>query len=124
MDDVWAYTDSSYKTRAKTRADWTSWYNAMPIGEQTNYYNLYRFFTKLEESVDLGVHYLANAMTWVIQEARPYKCALGVQDLKQSASKNMTLGMMFMLMSYLGISLVEFFMRSSSSVALRVLAYA
>ena len=88
MDDIWAYTDISFKTQAKTRADWKSWSNAMPIGEQTNYYNLYHFFTKLEESVDLGVLYTANAMTYVIHEAKPYKCALGVQDLKTAASKN------------------------------------
>ena len=47
-----------------------------------------------------------------------YKCALGVQDLKEAASKNIMLGMMFMLMSYLGMSLIQKVISSSSSIYL------
>jgi len=120
MDNAYLQLGAATLMQAKTRTDWTSWFD-MEDGYY-KYHSAYLFFSRLEESVDLNVHYIANAMTWVIQEARPYKCALGVQDLKKAASKNIMLGMMFMLLSYLGISLVEFFMRSSDSVWLLLYA--
>lgn len=124
MDDRWGGVAplriwTSVRKQATTRVEWQSWATE---DENTPYKLAYRFFDKLEESVDLGVYYLARAMTRVIQEAGIYKCALGVQDLKKAASKNIMLGMMFMLLSYLGISLVEFFMRSSDSVWLLLYA--
>lgn len=119
MDNTYEAIALQTRKKAETRTDWVSWAGE---SEGTEKHNAYLFFKKLEESIDLGVHYLANAMTWVIQKARPYKCALGVQDLKKAASKNIMLGMMFMLLSYLGISLVEFFMRSSDSVWLLLYA--
>ncbi|MHA1487705.1 MAG: hypothetical protein ACTSSC_11120 [Promethearchaeota archaeon] len=44
------------------------------------------------------------------------KCSLGVEDLQQAVSNQISLGVVFMMLSYLGISLIEMFMRSSDSV--------
>ena len=96
----------------------------MPLADGTHYYNSYLVFSKLEQTVDLTVWYLANAMTWVINGVDSYKCSLGVEDLQQAVSKQISLGIAFMMASYLGISLVDLFMRSSDSAWLLSFLYA
>lgn len=122
MDQTRSAIPANIHKAAATRTDWTSWSNAMPVGESTPYYNAYHYFKRLEESVDLGVWFLANAMTWVINGVGTYKCSLGVSDLKESVGKQATLGVIFMMLSYLGINLIETFFRSTDP--LYVMRYA
>ena len=63
--------------------------------------------------MDLAVWFLANAMTWVMNGVDTYKCSLGVSELKESVGKQTTPGVIFMMLSYLGINLIETFLRSS-----------
>ena len=63
--------------------------------------------------MDLGVWYTANAMTWVIEKAVTYKCSQGVEDLKETVVKQASLSMFFSLFSLLGLTLIDYVLRSS-----------
>ena len=110
MLNTWQSFSQDIKRQLRTRADWLGWATAE---DGTFYLEAYKFFQKLEESVNWGVWYIANAMTWVIEEANPYKCSQGVEDLKNVVVKQISLSMFFSLFSLLGISLIEYIMRSS-----------
>jgi len=101
---------SGFRTNARTRADWLGWATA---GEGTLQQDAYKFFQRLEDSVNLGVWYTANAMQWVIQKAGTYKCSQGFEDVKNVVLKQVSLSMFFSLFSLLGLTLIDYVLRSS-----------
>ena len=98
------------KSKAQTRTDWLDWATADDL---TIELEAYKFLQRLEDSVNWGVWYTANAMTWVIEKASPYKCSQGVEDLKQAIVKQASISVFFSLFSLLGLSLIEYVLRSS-----------
>ena len=67
----------------------------------------------IKDSVDLGVFYTTNAMAWVIDEVDSYKCSQGLEDVKNVVLKQVSLSMFFSLFSLLGITLIDYLLRSS-----------
>ena len=111
MLSTWrSVTGTRIKSKARTRADWLGWATADDL---TIELEAYKFLQRLEDSVDLGVFYTANAMQWVIEKAGTYKCSQGLEDVKNVVSKQVSLSMFFSLFSLLGISLIEYVLRSS-----------
>jgi hypothetical protein len=74
---------------------------------------VYKFFQRLEDSVNWGVWYTANAMQWVIEKAKPYKCSQGLEDVKNAVLKQIPVSMFFSLFSLLGLTLIDYLLRSS-----------
>ena len=111
MLSAWqSFSGTEVRTKARTRADWLGWATA---GEGTLQQDGYKFFQRLEDSVNLGVWETANAMQWVIEQVGTYKCSQGVEDLKQAVVKQASLSMFFSLFSLLGLTLIDYVMRSS-----------
>ena len=113
MDQTWGQIPESVKRAAATYWDWQMWEYSDPV-EQKDFHDAYHFFSRLQESVALAVKYTADAMQWIMNTVgSTYKCSLGVQDMMDQVSRQTTMGVVFMLVSYLGINLIEIFMRSS-----------
>jgi len=112
MDDRFTFLNEEHiLPRAETRGHWVGWAG-------TAWNDAFLLFSRFEESLDLGVWYTANAMAWVINEVGTYKCSLGVEDLKESITKRLNVGVITSLLSLLGITLIEWMMRASAEALL------
>lgn len=109
MLNIWLSL-SGFRTNIRTRTDWLGWATA---DEGTLQQDAYKFFQRLEDSVDLGVWYTANAMQWVIEKVETYKCSQGLEDAKNAVLNQVSLSMFFSLFSLLGITLIDYVLRSS-----------
>ncbi len=113
MDQQWSQIPREVKLAAASYWAWKVWEHADPV-EQKDFHDAYHFFNRLKTSVSFAVDRTARAMQYVIHRVgSSYKCALGVQDMMDQVSRQTTIGVVFMLVSYLGMHLVEIFMRSS-----------
>ena len=52
-------------------------------------------------------------MAWVIDKVGPYKCSQGIENLKEAVVKQTSISIFFSLFSLLGITLIDYVLRSS-----------
>ena len=78
----------------------------------------YNFWNRIEQNINDAVLYIADAMTWVITQVGSYTCEVDIREIQQSITRYLSLGTAFMLFSYLGMYLVQYFLKSALIVQL------
>jgi len=112
MDNTWKNVIPRYqKGICKSRAVWQGWATGdYPISEG------YWFFDTLEDRINEAVWHIANAMTWVIQQVETYTCQGGIESGQQKITRFLNIGVAFMLVSYLGVWLLEHVLGSVAGI--------
>ena len=95
--------------KAKDRNEWQSW-------KVTNT-DSYEYWNRMEECVNDAVLHTANALTWVITEVESYTCGNDLSNIKQNLNRYFSTGAAFMLLSYLGMYLVQYFLKATLIVS-------